>query len=221
MIAYLAGMPRSGSTLLASLLNQNPDVFVSSSSPLCNTLYHTERLWAEQIALKANPNPSGVDAVLRSIIPAFYSDRNESLIIDKAFTWGTPENLANLVRFAPDEPKFVVMNRDRTEVRESLERLMTNNPAARLSSPEEMLRGCESSFRNLTSAMPENCVIVHYDELINDTLAVLRRIYAFFGMPEYEHQLTDIRNSSTDDDSVWGVSKMHEVRSEIRKLAYV
>lgn len=221
MISYLAGMPRSGSTLLASLLNQNPDVFVSSSSPLCNALYHSERLWSQQVALEANPNPVGMSAVLRSVIPAFYANRDESLIIDKAFTWGTPENLANLVRFAPDEPKFVVMDRDRSEVRMSLERLAANNPAARLSSPDEMLRRCEASFRNLTKAMPNNCVVVHYDELVSDTATVLRRIYAFFGMPDYKHQLTDIRSSSTDNDSVWGVSKMHEVRPEIRKLVYV
>ena len=221
MISYLAGMPRSGSTLLASLLNQNPDVFVSSSSPLCNTLYHTERLWAEQVALQANPNPVGTDAVLRSVIPAFYANRSESLVVDKAFTWGTPENLANLVRFAPDEPKFIVMDRDRNEVRRSLERLMANNPEARLSSPDEMLRRCESSFNNLTRAMPDNCVVVHYDELVSDTAVVLRRIYQFFGMPDYEHQLTDIHNTSSDDDSVWGVSQMHQVRPEIRKLAYV
>lgn len=221
MIGYLAGMPRSGSTLLASLLNQNPDVFVSSSSPLCNALYHSERLWAEQVALEANPNPVGVNAVLRSIIPAFYANRNESLIIDKAFTWGTPDNLANLVRFSPNEPKFIVMDRDRDEVRASLERLMANNPSARLSAPDEMLRRCEVSYNNLTRAMPKNCIIVHYDELVSNTVAVLRQIYAFFGIPDYEHQLTDIRNSSTDNDSVWGVSQMHQVRPEIRKLAYV
>jgi sulfotransferase len=221
VISYLAGMPRSGSTLLASLLNQNPDVFVSSSSPLCNVLYHSERLWSEQVALEANPNPDGVNTVLRSVIPAFYANRDESLIIDKAFTWGTPENLANLMRFAPNEPKFIVMDRNRSEVCASLERLMSENPAARLSSPDEMLRRCEASFNNLTKAMPHNCVVVHYDELVSDTATVLRRIYAFFGMPDYEHQLTDIRNSSTDDDSVWGVREMHQVRPEIRKLAYV
>ena len=98
---------------------------------------------------------------------------------------------------------------------------MSENPAARLSSPDEMLRRCEASLNNLTKAMPENCVIVHYDELVSDAATVLRRIYAFFGMPEYEHHLTDIRNSSTDDDAVWGVPKMHEVRPEIRKLAHV
>lgn len=221
MIAYLAGMPRSGSTLLASLLNQNPDVFVSSSSPLCNALYHTERLWAEQIALEANPNPNGVNTVLRSVIPAFYANRDESLIIDKAFTWGTPENLANLVRFAPDEPKFIVMDRNRNEVRASLERLFAQNPDCRLSPPDETISRCEASFVNLTKGMPENCVIVHYDQLVDDTLAVLRRIYAFFGLPNYEHQLSDIRNTSTDDDDVWGVPQMHEVRPQIRKLAYV
>ena len=53
---FLAGLPRSGSTLFTSILNQNPDIFASSSSPVCNTLYWSHRLWSDQIALQANPN---------------------------------------------------------------------------------------------------------------------------------------------------------------------
>ena len=38
MIHFLSSLPRSGSTLLASLLNQNPDVFASNTSNLCEVM---------------------------------------------------------------------------------------------------------------------------------------------------------------------------------------
>jgi hypothetical protein len=40
---FLVGLPRSGSTLLASLLNQHPDVFASPTSPLMDLLCQTDR----------------------------------------------------------------------------------------------------------------------------------------------------------------------------------
>ena len=35
---FLAGLPRSGSTVLASILNQNPEVYVTPTSPMLDLL---------------------------------------------------------------------------------------------------------------------------------------------------------------------------------------
>ena len=44
---FLAGLPRSGSTLLAAILNQNPAAKVSSTSELVNILDVLANLWAK------------------------------------------------------------------------------------------------------------------------------------------------------------------------------
>ena len=159
MIAYLAGMPRSGSTLLASLLNQNPDVFVSSSSPVCNLLWHTHELWDNQIALHANPNNDAKRRVLGNLIGDFYADRKESLVIDKSFTWGTPENLNMLMQYAPDLPRFIVMDRPADEVEASFRRLMGKYPNSVFEPADELRSGiiarCERSRNHLLSFVPE------------------------------------------------------------------
>ena len=39
---FMAGLPRSGSTLLSSILNQNPKFYSGPSSPVLSTMYAIE-----------------------------------------------------------------------------------------------------------------------------------------------------------------------------------
>jgi sulfotransferase len=218
-------MPRSGSTLLASLLNQNPDVFVSSSSPVCNLLWHTHELWESQVALHANPNNDAKRRVLGNLIGDFYADRKESLVIDKSFTWGTPENLNLLMQYAPDLPRFIVMDRPADEVEASFRRLMSKYPNSMFEPADELRSGiiarCERSRNHLLSFVPELCVVVSYDALVSSPQSIIKSVYAHFGMSNFAHDFDNIAGTSTDNDAVWGLPTMHDVRPTIRKAHYV
>lgn len=212
---FLAGLPRSGSTLLTSILNQNPNIFASSSSPVCNTLYWSHRLWSDQIALQANPNPTAVQAVLRSIIPSFYSTRPEPIIIDKAFSWGTPDNLAVLISALGYTPKFIVMDRPVDEVLNSFHKLVQNSPEFVGNIQRDFMDLAVMSHQNLLAQIPEQCFVVSYDRLCNDTTNLLAEFYDFIEQPNFQHDLSHIVNTCTDDDSVWGLVDMHKVRPTI------
>ena len=45
---FLAGLPRSGSTLLTKILNKNPNIFASTNSPLLDTIHYTEEYLLHQ-----------------------------------------------------------------------------------------------------------------------------------------------------------------------------
>lgn len=212
---FLAGMPRAGSTLLTSILNQNPNIFASSSSPVCNTLYWSHRLWHDQVALQANPNPTAVQAVLGSIIPSFYSTRQESIIIDKAFSWGTPDNLAVLISALGYTPKFIVMDRPVDEVLNSYHKLVQKSPQFVGNIQRDFMDLAVMSHQNLLAQIPEQCFVVSYDRLCNDTINLLAEFYNFIGQPNFEHDLSHIVNTCTDDDSVWGLTDMHKIRPTI------
>lgn len=213
---FLAGLPRTGSTLLTSILNQNPDIFASSSSPVCNTLYWSHRLWSEQVALKANPNPTAVQAVLSSIIPSFYSTRTEQIIIDKAFSWGTPDNLSVLINALGYTPKFIVMDRPLEEILSSFHRLVAKSPQFN-GSIDELMNLPIMSHQNLLAQIPEQCFVVSYERLCNDTANLLEEFYSFIEQPNFKHDLSHIVNTCTDDDSVWGLTDMHKIMSTIKR----
>jgi len=214
---FLAGLPRSGSTLLASILNQNPEIFVSSSSPVCDALYHTHQMWYSRQALQANPNPTAVQNVVQSLIPAFYADRTEPIIIDKAFTWGTPDNLAVLINALGYIPKFIVMDRDIGEILASFQRLVDNSPNFNIDLQTTTIDPCVMSQQNLLSQIPQQCFIASYERLCNDTTNLLKEFYNFIGQPNFQHDLSHIVNTCTDDDSVWGLTDMHKIMPTIRK----
>lgn len=213
---FLAGLPRSGSTLLTSILNQNPDIFASSSSPVCDALYHTHLVWHTRQALQANPNPVGVQNVLGSVITSFYADRNEQIIIDKAFTWGVPDNLSVLVNALGYVPKFIVMDRDMSEILASFQRLLDNSPNFAHDIQTTVIDPCVMSQNNLLAQIPEQCFVVSYERLCNDTTNLLAEFYDFIGQPNFEHDLSHIVNTCTDDDGVWGLIDMHKIMPIIR-----
>ena len=55
---FLSGLPRSGSTLITSLLNQNPQIHASTNSPVLDTIHYTEEyLLKNSEQYRAHPKP--------------------------------------------------------------------------------------------------------------------------------------------------------------------
>lgn len=226
---YMAGLPRSGSTVFSSVLNQNPDIFASSSSPICNMLWESQVLWRAQLALHATPNDDAITRCMRLIIPTFYADRKEKVIIDKAFMWGHPLNVEMLDKYAPSKPKFIVMQRNPDEALNSLTRLTMSNPHNQfdkdfvgnytyeavkqyISRPNTVYTNCLWALNNLLSTRPEDCCIINYERLITNADDVLDEFYDFMQLPRFEHDLNNIENSFTGDDLVWGIPGMHKIK---------
>jgi sulfotransferase len=46
---FMAGLPRSGSTLLKSLIDQNPNIHTEPVSPVMELMYHTEEYFKNSI----------------------------------------------------------------------------------------------------------------------------------------------------------------------------
>jgi len=233
---YLAGLPRSGSTLLCSVLSQNPEIFASSSSPLCSMLYESEILWRKQVALGANRNDDAVIRVMKSMIPSFYADKQHKIVIDKSFHWGLPNHLELLAKFSPTTPKFIVMNRNIENVVESNIRLFLAHPQNGIVNDsmvkpfnKESIRefllsdggpisDCIVSQRNILTKYRDSSYVVDYKTLCEEPWVVIEGIYHFLGLERFQHWYRGITNSNTDDDSAWGIPRMHEIRPDIEHL---
>ncbi len=55
-IYFLSGLPRSGSTVLAAILSQNPNIHATSTSNLLDTLVGTLKAWSDSLTTKAQPD---------------------------------------------------------------------------------------------------------------------------------------------------------------------
>jgi len=89
---YLAGFPRSGSTLLCNILNMHEDISSTPSSPLCNMVGAMRRNWSDDPFLLAQLD-SNFEQVHNKLIQstrAFmdaWSDNNTNITIDKNRGW--------------------------------------------------------------------------------------------------------------------------------------
>jgi len=236
--AFFTGLPRSGSTLFASILNQNPDIFVSSNSPLCEVSFQTINSFLNCVSFLANPNPEGMTKILYNLFPSYYEIHlNKKLIFDKGFTWGTKVNADNLNRIFGYMPKFVVMTRNIDDVVNSIIKLIDNNPdniftryvdknkikdydSKKKFLLEEATWLTESikSTNYILENHSKNCYEVKYDELIDSPKKVIKGFYKFFDLPVYKHNLNNIVNNNQENDLIYGIPGMHVVRPTISRL---
>jgi sulfotransferase len=84
---FMAGLPRSGSTLLSSLLNQNPRIHSGPSSPVTGLMLLLEQQLSSDELFLAYPKPQQAARIIASTLENYYLDVEKPVIIDKNRSW--------------------------------------------------------------------------------------------------------------------------------------
>ena len=87
-IYFLAGLPRSGSTVLAALLQQHPELHATSTSGLLDMLIGTLDAWANSLGQKSQVQDDKekdreIQKILQSICLAKYENLDKRVVLDK------------------------------------------------------------------------------------------------------------------------------------------
>ena len=241
--AFFTGLPRTGSTIVKCVLNQNPDIYASRNSPICNTMWHLQGLVRNNIAFEASPNENGLNLMMQNMLPCYYQNKlsNKKIIFDKGFTWGTPSNHKMLQNVFGHNPKFLVTTRKFDEVIDSIERLVlkypTNNVFStnmvmapglslrenltkHLTKPGNVLDLSLTCLNNLKNNYPNDTFFIEYDDFCNNPEKILRDFYKFFKLPFFKHNLNKIDDVDRENDDIYGIPTLHEIRPTIGKLNY-
>ena len=90
----IGGLPRSGSTLLCNLLNQNPGFYASSTSVLPQTLTAMKNGWSNSPEIKSDLADSREEIetrlsnCMRAVVHTWYADKLENgVAFDKSRAW--------------------------------------------------------------------------------------------------------------------------------------
>ena len=85
---FLSGIPRSGSTLLTSLLNQRPDTYASNTSNLCDMVLAFNYLWETNTANPvAKLDGLTEEECILLLQKQRYAKINKPIIFDKGRGW--------------------------------------------------------------------------------------------------------------------------------------
>jgi sulfotransferase len=233
---FLAGLPRSGNTVLSAIFNQNPDIYSTPLSPLPSFMWEFASAAdnMEQL-LRNTENKIKSDIFLCSFMHNYYKDVEKPVVIDREKAWGTPANLNIIKKYITSTPKIIFTVRDILEILASfvnLDAQYLKNEAydkgyymSNYRSPKDLV--CEhlmapnsdidKGLLSLASAFhPENAgmfYIVEYNDLVFKPEETMNKIYDFLELPHYKHNFNKIKKIEQDNDEVLGLPKgFHDVR---------
>jgi len=220
----MCGLPRTGSTLLSSILNQNPLIHAEGNSAVCQLMWDMEVSCntSGQEQIKANKREKTVFDLVSSIPKIYYKDVDRPIIVDKCRTWNNPANIDIVNRYIDCDPKFIVLIRPVNEIVISfLDLFDKNNVKSKaeyfINKDSEILKLLHNVQWASQNNQNKNFIFVKYQDLVYNTTSTLNKIYEFCGWDNYTHDLQNIINEHPEDDSVYRLDGMHDVRSTLNK----
>lgn len=230
---FISGLPRSGSTLLAGILKQNPRFHASMTSGLGSLVSSAMQIMSPGSETALTLEPKQRESILRGLFHSFYQDiTDRSIIFDTNRMWTA--RMALLKSLFPGS-KVIACVRDVSWVMDSLERQVQKNPYhfTRLFSPQtqgtvysrtESLIHHNNLVGRAWSGLKEafygehasSLLIVDYDLLATAPGKVVPLIYEFIEEPYYEkHDFNNIEFDAPDFDEALGIEGLHKVRPKV------
>jgi sulfotransferase len=227
---FLSGLPRTGNTLFASLMNQNPDIAVTGNSPVAELIHVTSKLYTNEI-LDNFSDIKSLDNVIGNIIPNYYENWKEKYIIDRQ-AWGHENVLQQLKNHLKNNIKIIIMVRPLDEILASFIRISkTSDNNYLVNHSDNIEKQCDflmqengmidlqlKSIKNLLKFENRGlCHFIEYDDLINNTYEELDKTYEFLNIPKYKHRLNNLKqinhNGIKYNDDIYGM-KLHTIKTE-------
>ena len=235
-IHFISGLPRSGSTLLAALLRQNPTLRAEMSSPLA-VLCERVLPVLGQGEYATTFDDARRRRILSALFDAVTADAREgapadTVVFDTNRAWCA--HLGLLADLHPDA--FVIACvRDPVWIIDSFECLFRRNtylvsklhglPAsATVFDRVEQLMAGTGAFGAAWQALQDayygehahRLIVVDYDELVADPLRVLALLYDLLGLPPFSHDPGAVDYSGGDAfDAALNTPGLHTVRPRV------
>lgn len=232
---FIAGLPRSGSTLIANILKQNPDIHGEAVSSLSSIFGSINASWSTVETNQEFPNYQAKFGVLNGVMQGYYSHINKPIIFDKDRGWIPllPVVEAVLQR----QVKIVVCVRNPAEILSSFEKLRRENPLFFTRADHNLREGSSIASRAYYYAGPDGALgmahrhikdaiimgyldrflFVDYGRFCNSPKSQTKRIYDFFEIPNFEHDFNNLKQEESYNDHAVGLPNLHKIKPQVNK----
>lgn len=236
-IIPLTGLPRSGSTLLMNILNQNPEFAVLPDSDL-SPLLVSIRNWSSDVIKKSQlPHKVFHESILnfcRSGTESWVNDNcPTNVLIDKNRYWIYQHQFSFQV--FPDI-KMILNLRDLRHVVNSMIKAQMNTFCINFQDYYEnmnddfmlqRIKDCLNAWflkevlvalKELLEIAPDyrkQILIFRHEELILNPQDSMNKIYDFFELPRYQHNFNNIEQIEPHYDNMYIPYGNHQIRSKL------
>ncbi|SIO60666.1 sulfotransferase [Singulisphaera sp. GP187] len=236
---FLSGLPRSGSTLLANILAQNPRFHASATSGILDVIFGVRNHWDQLAPFQAMIDRDASEAakrrVLRGILESYYADDPRPVVFDKSRSWLAHLELAEAI--LGRRARVLVPVRDIREVLASFERLWRKASATRQIPQESQFyvefqsiegrcavwaRGdqplglaCNRIRDALMRGFRDRLLFVPYESLTAAPAMTMAQIYEFLGEEPFAHDFENVVQVTHEDDRAYGFADLHSIRARV------
>jgi sulfotransferase len=228
---FISGLPRSGSSLLAAILRQNPGFHAAMSGPVCGIVTALLRSMGAAQEYAQFLSPEQRRRIIHSVFDAYYSDlAGKQLIFDTNREWTA--HLALLTDLFP-QARVVCCLRSPAWILDSFERRVQSSPFLRgkmfpAEAGDNVYSRADFMLKKSVLAAPlqglrqawygehaHRLIGIRYDSLTENPAAVIGRLYALLGQPPFAHDFEHLEFDEQEFDAQLGMPGLHKVRARI------
>jgi sulfotransferase len=236
-IHMLSGIPRSGSQVLSSMLNQHPLIYSTTTSSLVeflNTFYNDYKIKTQnQIDIEKNQ----LKNTAKHLIQGYYCHIDKPIIIDKNRLWPIYGSMMNHILDEP--PKIICTVRPIAEVLASYIILIEKNNSKVTYIDEDLKElNLQVNTKNRCKVLWEKYIFhpytnlrlgfnssnidilfCSYDQIVNDSQTTIDRICNFLNIGTFTLDKNNLQKMDENDEFHGGLTGLHEVRSTLKKVS--
>lgn len=239
-IHFLAGLPRSGSTLLANILAQNPKIHVTPTSGICDMLVQVRNGWDRNDAFQAMDRAESERVkgdVLRAMLQAYFGRVERPICIDKNRYWAEFLEMGAELIGGRDRVKVLVTVRDLRDVVASFEKLYRKTSALGQVSQEASMalkfktalgraevfvddaqpvgRAYNAIRDAVTRGWYDRMHFIDFEDLTRRPQETMQGIYRFLDVAPHTHEFDNVEQVTFEDDFVYGFKDLHVIRAKV------
>jgi sulfotransferase len=230
---FISGLPRSGSTLLAAILKQNPRFQAGMTSPVADIMGVVVAEMSSKNDFSFAISDEARVSVLRGLVANFYAAQGGAeVVFDTSRLWCS--RIQMLDTLFP-KSKIIACVRPLPWVLDSMERLVRKQPVnvskvfrfdtnttiysrvQALTDPRGMVgfsfQAIKDAFYGQYAA--GHLMLLTYETLTKNPEAALRAVYEFIGEPWFEHDFDNVEYGASEFDMRVGMPGLHTVRSRV------
>lgn len=231
----LSGLPRSGSQLLSSILNQHPEIHSTTTSPLADLILIVKDNWTQISQAIINQHPRQFQNMILGLIDGTYRHIEKPIIVDKNRLW--PRYTDFMCQVLESKPKIICTVRDIPDILASYIILIEKNQNTVSFVDQDLLNANlpintknrskvlwekyvyhpYTSLRIGVNSNQADMLFCSYNDIVFNCQSTIDKICDFLKIESFKVDANNLQKMEENDDYHGGLRGLHDVRSKLQK----
>jgi len=233
----LSGLPRSGSQVLSSMLNQHPEIYASTTSPVADLVGIIGEQWPAISQALVDPDPKQYSNIMLGAIDGAYKHIDKQTIVDKNRLW--PRYGAITKQVFGFKPLIICTVRSIPDILASYCLLIEHNKDRVTFIDQDLIDGglavntknrCKilwekyithpyNSLRLGVNSGDVDMLFLEYTDIVSNGQATVDKVCNFINIDTFKLDTSNLQPMDENDVFHGGLMGLHDVRPTLKKAS--